>query len=109
MRTELTSPQATDLAHYFLGPNWCSYQQGTFGPCCIAGPSGVFHIAAGWRAVFRLAGVKLPCRPRYVAIGRRVIFSGKTISSWHSNSLALKESKRLNRTIQSQANLAELS
>jgi hypothetical protein len=26
MRTELTSPQATDLAHYFLGPNWCSYQ-----------------------------------------------------------------------------------
>jgi hypothetical protein len=24
MHTELTSPQATDLAHYFLRPNWCS-------------------------------------------------------------------------------------
>lgn len=89
-----TISQATDLARYFLGPEW----RATFhdGACClIEGPRTRF-VASSWRGVFRAAGVSLPSRPRFVGVGRRVMYGSRSVASCVSNSMASRVADALN-------------
>lgn len=100
---DLTVPQAQDLAHYFLGPDFAA-------TCCekVVGRTCYLHrhhsggssptIATGstWREVFRAASVKLPYRPRFIARDRAVLNSADPVATAVSATMARRISNALN-------------
>jgi len=100
-RKELTARQATDLARYFLGPNWiASYGYRFFLERreYMDNPGSVVeHYAGdGWRDVFRQAGVNLPLRSHYIARGLHVMRDGKAACTAISSTFAKRIAAALN-------------
>lgn len=99
--TDLTSPQATDLARYFLDQQWRAYRWGDRfaldGDPPNSFPPVHLHIARSWRLAFRAAGVKLPTRPQYANTANRVMLNGEAIATCASNNLARRITLLLNR------------
>jgi hypothetical protein len=99
---DFTVAQANDLAHYFLGPDWCAARlDGVLLPYSLKAYTllgGVRQIIEGdsWREVFRAAGVQLPLRPQYVAQGARVMMGDRAICTAVSNTLAKRIAAALN-------------
>lgn len=107
---DFTVAQATDLARYFLGPDWVAvflsfgtrpymlrletkYQ---FGVSYQGDQFGVSYQGESWREVFRAATVHLPMRPQYVAKGLRVAMADRAICTAASNTMAKRIAAALN-------------
>lgn len=100
MSDDFTVAQANDLAHYFLGPDWKAVYLGSgISPYLLEGPAkpyGVSYQAAGWRDVFRAAGVYLPLRSRYISQGLRVMKDDRAICTAASNTMSKRIAAALN-------------
>lgn len=96
---DFTEAQATDLARYFLGPDWRAEHRIGVGRThlgyTLTNPRQIID-ADSWREVFRAAGVKLPLRPQYVAKGTSVMFGATAICTTPSNTLAKRIAAALN-------------
>lgn len=94
---DLSSAQATDLAHYFLGPEWCASQ--------IAGVRFLHYrgdITASsnttWREAFLMAGVVLP-QPRgghFAQVGSGVMLGAEFVCTCTSKTMARRVAAALN-------------
>jgi hypothetical protein len=101
-RKEFTVAQATDLARYFLGSNWIAHK----GVACfylehredMDNPGSIIgsYVGAGWREVFRKAGIALPLRPRYIALGVHVMRESKAVCTAISGTAAKQIAAALN-------------
>lgn len=90
-----TVDQATDLARHFLGREWFAWTMN--GACILGVPrDGARHANTTWRDAFRMAGVKLPSRPRFASVGRRVMRENEAIANCVSNSTAERIANALN-------------
>jgi hypothetical protein len=92
-----TPDQATDLAKYFLGPEWFAWSMN--GACILGVPlDGARHANTSWRDVFRMAGVKLPVRTRgiFVGVGREVMNGGEWVAAAGSATMAARIANALN-------------
>jgi hypothetical protein len=100
---DFTVAQANDLARYFLGPDWtASFLSLSAAPCLLrkeTKPLGVVCQGESWREVFRFAGVRLPLRSQYVALGVRVMLADRAICTAVSNTLAKRIAAALNNHI----------
>lgn len=104
-KSELTTLQINDLAHYFLGPEWWCFKtighsipMGA-GEYCLRVHSGTLQrtfYAPTLRAVFRAAGVKLPVRPQFDVQGDRVMQGEKWIANACSRTFATRIVNALN-------------
>lgn len=98
MDNELTTAQATDLARYFLGPDWRAGWDGTPSdpePCFLTNRAQTF-VGSSWRDVFRAAGVKLPSRSRFTAHGTSVMHEEETVATARSSNFAQRIAAALN-------------
>lgn len=93
--TEITTPQAQDLARHFLGSNWDAWtRDDEFFLSHIGGPG--YFVANSWRKVFRLAGVPLPARRHFAHVGRTVKNGRESVAECYSNSMAERIANALN-------------
>lgn len=94
----LTPAQATDLARYFLGTGWKADYTGDR-RCALhqhRSDRAVRHISQpSWRAVFREAGVHLPVRSRFVAIGTAVMNGERQVATCVSTTYAKRTANAL--------------
>jgi hypothetical protein len=92
-----TVDQATDLAKFFLGPEWFAW---SMNGACILGVAkdGAKHANTSWRDVFRMAGVKLPVRARgtFVGVGTSVMAGDEWVASAASGTMAARIANALN-------------
>lgn len=93
-QTEFTIAQAKDVARYFLGPGW-HVDRTRDGVCILSDPSVVYR-NAGWRGVFRDAGVILPLRQKFSADGLRVMNGAQAACTAVSNTMAKRIAAALN-------------
>jgi hypothetical protein len=104
---DFTVAEATDLARYFLGPDWFALRFGTdrspgrriHASHMLTSDGHGSHGGMSWREVFRAAGVQLPLRPQYVAQGVRVMLADRAICTAVSNTLAKRIAAALNNHI----------
>ena len=99
MPSEFTVDQARDLARYFLGSEWDATNLGTPGVPVwrlFRLDPFIYHDGSSWREAFRLAGVKLPMRPRYTAQGSRVMMEDRAICTAVTNTMAKRIAGALN-------------
>lgn len=100
MPTDLTVLQATELAKYFIGPEWFALAVSTRGGrvkrMLTSDGKGSF-VADNWREVFRAAGVTLPVRSEYVAINFAVMKGDQAICEAKSNTMAKRIAAALNK------------
>lgn len=84
---ELTEAQATDTAHYFLGSHWKALH--TPGAWILLNAyTREQHVAENVDAVFRFAGVRLPLRRRYAAVGYTIKSYGAVVAHARSTTMA---------------------
>jgi len=95
MQNNFTVDQATDLAKYFLGPQWYAW---TMGGLCILGTreAGIVATAPSWREAFRRVNVHLPLRPQFVVSGLRVMLRDKAACTAASKTMAQRICNALN-------------
>lgn len=96
-RGEFTEGQAADLARYFLGASWYALERsnsGRFDLGCTG--VGILHSGDSWRDVFRKAGVRLPLRRRFTAIGSSVMNGDESVAAARSTSMAERIAAALN-------------
>lgn len=99
-KNDLSVSQATDLAHYFLGPDWRVFTT-LAGERCLTvdtlnQPNYQRHYAYTWRAVFRLAGVNLPVRPQFSPQKDRIMQGDKCVAVACSPNFATRTANALN-------------
>ncbi len=96
---DFTVPQATDLARYYLGSGWFALSkssgESTFNYMLTSDGAGAF-IGKSWRSVFRDAGVKLPYKPRFSSVGKRILRAGDQVAVAVSGNLAERIANALN-------------
>jgi hypothetical protein len=103
-KSDLTLAQAQDLARHFLGPEYVATSP-RFPDARVvcrliwhdpAGGPFHYHDAPTWRAVFRLAGVKLPVRPQFVAVKDRIMRYTNCVGVMASPTFAARTANALN-------------
>lgn len=95
-KSDLTTAQAQDLAHHFLGPDWHTYRTMPEEFCLLHTPTRQRIYAPTWRAVFRIAGVKLPVRPQFAAAKDRIMRGDKCVGVMASPTFAVRAANALN-------------
>ena len=93
---DFTVEQASDLARHFLGPSWYARLLCGYAPLLGSAEAGMVHTGTSWRSVFRAAGVKLPYRPKFSSVGKRVVKGDDTVALCSSNSFAERTANALN-------------
>lgn len=97
-KSDLTDAQAQDLAHHFLGRRWKVHE--AYPPVrsefFIYAPDGRSFRGSSWRAVFRIAGVKLPARPQFAAVKDRLMRGDKCVGVMASPTFAARTANALN-------------
>jgi len=99
----LTVSQSRDLARYFLGPGWSAvfyFYAGREVYELAAGPlsafDGLVYAGPSWRSAFRAAGVKLPSRPQFASVGRRIMAGNEEVATCRSGNFAVRTANALN-------------
>jgi hypothetical protein len=96
-KSDLTLAQAQDLARHFLGREWRVAETVGDAPREFAlHRPGCGYVARTWRAVFRLAGVKLPVRPQFVAVKDRIMRYTHCVGVMASPTFAARTANALN-------------
>lgn len=93
---DLTPAQATDLARYFLGPEWRARLTHSLQKPYMLSDGRQAYAAASWRSLFRLVDVKLPVRPQFISAGMRVMMGERAVATAVSNSMAKRIAAALN-------------
>jgi hypothetical protein len=97
-KSDLTESQATDLAHYFLGPGWIAGTDQSVHYWVIrnTGIVRLMHSGRNWREAFRKAGVKLPVRPQFSPQKNRVMEGDRCVAVACSSTFATRTANALN-------------